>query len=202
MSGSEVVTLNVGGQRFNTLPSTLRRFPDSRLARLLDGSERELRSREGHLFVDRDGALFAHVLEFLRTQQLVLPPDFREYERLRREADFYELPALADLLGPESEPRPELVELRFQLQDARAFFRFFGSCSTTVEAFAARISLFAEQPPAAAGWGFVLSASRPLAILPLQRPSHHDLVFQCGTDYSAGNQFGARYVSINLTKEN
>nr|XP_033804155.1 potassium channel regulatory protein isoform X2 [Geotrypetes seraphini] len=192
MSGSEPVTLNVGGQRFSTLPQTLRRFPDSRLARMLDGSDAELRPRDGHVFIDRDGGLFVYVLEFLRTRRLALPADFQDHERLRREADFYELLALAELLGPERTPRPEVLELRFQLQDARAFFRLFGSCSTTVEALAARISLFVEQPSAAA-WGFAVPASKPLAVMPVQRPSHHDLVFQCGADYSASNQFGARY---------
>ncbi|XP_030056311.1 potassium channel regulatory protein [Microcaecilia unicolor] len=196
MSGSEPVTLNVGGQRFSTLAATLRRFPESRLARMLEGGDVELRPRDGFVFIDRDGALFVHVLEFLRTRRLALPPDFRDYERLRQEADFYELPALAELLGPERAPRLEVLELRFQLQDARAFFRLFGSCSATVEALAARISLFVEQPSAAAGWGFTVPASKPLAVLPVQRPSHHDLVFQCGADYSVSNQFGARYVSI------
>ncbi|KAJ1114814.1 hypothetical protein NDU88_003045 [Pleurodeles waltl] len=201
--GSEQpVTLNVGGQRFSTLPSTLRRVPDSRLARMLDGAaDSDLKPLGGgQFFVDRDGGLFALVLDYLRAGgQLCLPVGFRDYERLRREAEFYGLPALAELLAPEGalRPRPELLELRFMLQEGRGFFRLFCSNSGTLEAFAARLSLFvSEQPPQAGGmpWG---AAHRPLVPMPLQRPSHHDLIFQCGTELSpTGDQFGARYVSI------
>ncbi|XP_069061453.1 potassium channel regulatory protein isoform X2 [Pleurodeles waltl] len=197
--GSEQpVTLNVGGQRFSTLPSTLRRVPDSRLARMLDGAaDSDLKPLGGgQFFVDRDGGLFALVLDYLRAGgQLCLPVGFRDYERLRREAEFYGLPALAELLAPEGalRPRPELLELRFMLQEGRGFFRLFCSNSGTLEAFAARLSLFvSEQPPQAGGmpWG---AAHRPLVPMPLQRPSHHDLIFQCGTELSpTGDQFGAR----------
>ncbi|XP_078513499.1 potassium channel regulatory protein [Lissotriton helveticus] len=201
--GSEQpVTLNVGGQRFSTLPSTLRRVPDSRLARMLDGAaDSDLKPLNGgQFFVDRDGALFALVLDYLRAgSQLCLPAGFRDFERLRREADFYGLPALAELLAPEGalRPRPELLELRFVLQEGRGFFRIFCSNGGTVESLAARVSLFISEQPTQTGgvtWG---APQRPLVPMPLQRPSHHDLIFQCGTDFSSpGDQFGTRYVSI------
>nr|XP_032629985.1 potassium channel regulatory protein isoform X3 [Chelonoidis abingdonii] len=171
MSNQEIAILNVGGSKFTTWVSTLRRFPESRLARMLNGNDHEFRLVNGQFFVDRDGTLFNYILDFLRTLQLSLPTDFSDYQRLQREADFYELHSLADLLSQENllKPRPEILEVRFLLQETQAFFRVFGSCSNTIEL---------------------------LTPLPLERPSHHDLVFQCGTDYSAGDQLVTRYVSI------
>ncbi|XP_068123235.1 potassium channel regulatory protein [Hyperolius riggenbachi] len=198
MSNPEVVTLNVGGMKFTTSASTLQRFPESRLARMLDGSDRDFRIMNGQYFVDREGSLFSYILDYLRTSQLTLPSDFSDFQRLQREAEFYQLQALAEQLGQESvyKPRQEILEVRFQLQETYAFFRIFCSCSSTVEAFADRIVMFVEQPLGNQGWNFPFSNQKPLAPVPLQRPSHHDLVFQCGADYAAGDQTGPRYVSI------
>ncbi|CAH2224939.1 potassium channel regulatory [Pelobates cultripes] len=198
MSNQEVVTVNVGGTKFTTFPSTLMRFPESRLAHMLDGSDREFRMVNGQVFVDRDGTLFSYILDFLRTSQLSLPPDFSDYERLQREAEFYQLQNLADLLGHESfyRPRLEILEVRFLVQETHSYFRIFCSCSSTIEMLTDRVIMYVEQPIGGQSWTFPFSAQKPLAPVPLQRPSHHDLIFQCGTDYATGDQFGARYVSI------
>ncbi|XP_073518788.1 potassium channel regulatory protein [Phyllobates terribilis] len=198
MSNPEVITLNVGGMKFTTLPSTLLRFPESKLAHMLDGSDRDFRIVNGQYFVDRDGTLFSYVLDYLRTSQLTLPSDFSDYERLLREADFYQISSLAEQLGQESfyRPRMEILEVRFLLQETHSLFRVFGSCNSTIEALADRIVMYVEQPMGVQGWNFPYSSQKPMAPIPLQRPSHHDLMFQCGTDYSTGDQFGARYVSI------
>ncbi|KAE8627162.1 hypothetical protein XENTR_v10006890 [Xenopus tropicalis] len=198
MSNQELVTLNVGGMKFSTLSATLRRFPDSRLARMLDNADREIRIINGHYFIDRDGSLFSYILDYVRTSQLSLPSGFSEFERLQREAEFYQLLSLADLLSQDTlyRPRVEILEVRFLLQETHAFFRLFCSSSTTIEMMADRILMFAEQPMGSQGWSFPFSAQKPLAPVPLQRPSHHDVVFQCGTDYTNGEHVGARYVSI------
>lgn len=39
-----------------------------------------------HYFIDRDGKLFRYILNYLRTQRLVVPADFDEYEQLYEEA--------------------------------------------------------------------------------------------------------------------
>ncbi|XP_006000631.1 putative potassium channel regulatory protein [Latimeria chalumnae] len=195
MSNQEVVVLNVGGMKFTTFPSTLRRYPDSKLARMLDGSDPDFRVVNGQFFVDRDGSLFRHILEYLRTRHLTLPPDFFEYERLAKEADFYGLQSLADLLSQDSvRQRLEILEVRFSLQETHSFFRIFCSSSSTIEMLAGRISIFAEQP--VQSWSYPYPSQKPMAPVPLQRPSHHDLMFQCGTDYSGGEEFAARYASI------
>lgn len=194
MSNPEVITLNVGGLKFSTLASTLLRFPESKFAHMMDGSDQDFRIVNGQCFVDRDGTLFNYILDYLRTSQLTLPSDFSDLERLQREAEFYQIPSLAEQLGQESfyRPRMEILEVRFLLQETHAFFRVFCSCSSTIEALADRIVMYIEQPMGAQGWSFPYGSQKPMAPVPLQRPSHHDLVFQCGTDHSTGDQFGAR----------
>ncbi|NWI34373.1 KCNRG protein, partial [Sula dactylatra] len=194
MSDREVVVLSVGGVRFVTWASTLQQFPESRLARMLSDDDWEFKLVNGEFFVDRDGTLFSYIMEFLRTLQVSLPTDFSDYQRLQREAEFYGLYPLADLLSQEHllKPRLEILEVRFSLQEMQAFFRIFGSCSTTVETLAEQITVFTGQQ-SGQSWN---SPFPSLVPLPLERPSHHDMVFQCGTDYSAGDQLVARYVSI------
>jgi len=46
-------------------------------------------------FIDRDGALFRYVLDYLRNGRLVLPESFRELRRLEREAEFFQLSGLS-----------------------------------------------------------------------------------------------------------
>lgn len=147
MSSREVVVLSVGGVRFVTRAFTLQQFPESRLARMLNDDDREFKLVNGEFFVDRDGALFSYIMDFLRTLQVSLPTDFSDYQRLQREAEFYGLYPLADLLSQEHllKPRREILEVRFSLQEMQAFFRIFGSCSTTIEALAEQITVFTGQ---------------------------------------------------------
>ncbi|NXS54828.1 KCNRG protein, partial [Brachypteracias leptosomus] len=197
MSNREVVVLSVGGVRFVTQASTLQQFPESRLARMLNDEDWEFKLVNGEFFVDRDGTLFSYIMDFLRTLQVSLPTDFSDYQRLQREAEFYGLCPLANLLSQEHllKPRPEILEVRFSLQEMQAFFRIFGSCSSTVGTLAEQITVFTGQQ-SGQSWNSPFPSQKPLVPLPLERPSHHDMVFQCGTDYSAGDHFVARYVSI------
>lgn len=95
--------------------------------------------------------------------------------------------------------RPALVEVRFLSWNTQAFFRVFGSCSKTIEMLTGRITVFIKQSSASA-WSsdFLPSQINLLPLLP-QRPSYHDLVFQCGSDSMTDNQTGVRYfVLCNL----
>ena len=58
------------------------------------------RFRNGVYFIDRDGELFAYVLDYLRTGKLLLPECFRELARLREEVEFYRLEPLMHQLMP------------------------------------------------------------------------------------------------------
>lgn len=67
---SPVVQLNVGGHLYTTTLSTLRRYPDSRLAELFSGKPKLHTDAEGRFFIDRDGFHFRAILEFLRSDLL------------------------------------------------------------------------------------------------------------------------------------
>lgn len=194
MSSQELVTLNVGGKIFTTKISTIKQFPASRLAQMVDGQDQELKMVGGQIFVDRDGVLFSFILDFLRTHQLLLPTDFSDYLRLQREALFYELDSLVHLLNRHLlQKGPAVLEVHFLSRNTQAFFRVFGSCSKTIKMLTERITVFIEQPSALT-WN---SNSFPPQVtflpLPPQRPSYHDLVFQCGSDSTPENQTGVRY---------
>lgn len=69
-----------------------RRYPDSRLARMFNGSiPIVLDSLKQHYFIDRDGKMFRHILNFLRTNTLVIPKNFDEIDLLFEEAKFYDI---------------------------------------------------------------------------------------------------------------
>ncbi|CDW57112.1 BTB [Trichuris trichiura] len=54
-------------------------------------------------FFDRDGELFRYILEYMRNSCLVLPKNFRDYKALKKEAMFYKLKQLADLVQHDEE---------------------------------------------------------------------------------------------------
>jgi hypothetical protein len=58
---AQIIRLDVGGYKFSTTPDTVSREPDSHLAKLIAGFK-----GDGELFIDRDGRLFHHILNFLR----------------------------------------------------------------------------------------------------------------------------------------
>ncbi|XP_068571507.1 BTB/POZ domain-containing protein KCTD16a [Cebidichthys violaceus] len=102
---SDVIELNVGGQVYYTRHATLTSFPNSLLGKLFSnkkGSSNDLsRDFRGRYFIDRDGFLFRYVLDYLRDKQVVLPDHFPERGRLKREAEYFQLPDLAKLLSSE-----------------------------------------------------------------------------------------------------
>nr|XP_019952669.1 PREDICTED: BTB/POZ domain-containing protein KCTD16 isoform X2 [Paralichthys olivaceus] len=101
----DVVELNVGGQVYYTRHSTLVNNPNSLLGKLFsskkEASNDLARDPKGRYFIDRDGFLFRYVLDFLRDRQVVLPDHFPEKGRLRKEAEYFQLPDLVKLLSPE-----------------------------------------------------------------------------------------------------
>ena len=91
-----IVNLNVGGQMYTTSLASLTRFPESRLGIMFSGQVLVSRDTNGNFFIDRDGALFVHVLHYLRSNALRLPEYFDEHMKLKDEADFYQIPGLAE----------------------------------------------------------------------------------------------------------
>lgn len=92
----ELVELNVGGVFYTTYISTLTREKDSLLGQMFNGTSKNniVKDNKGKYFIDRDGVLFRYVLDYLRNQKLTLPENFHEKERLRQEAEYYQLPNL------------------------------------------------------------------------------------------------------------
>lgn len=97
-----LVEINVGGCLFTTKIKTLLTEEQSYFTKSLNASTDTFdicKDANGRLFIDRDGSLFKHVLDYLRNRYLVLPENFAEMRRLRSDAEFYELSGMLKLLG-------------------------------------------------------------------------------------------------------
>ncbi|XP_076323381.1 BTB/POZ domain-containing protein kctd15-like [Tachypleus tridentatus] len=93
------VHIDVGGTIYTSSLETLTKHPDSRLARMFNGSiPIVLDTLKQHYFIDRDGKMFRHVLNFLRTNKLSVSEDFKEQDLLLEEAKFYDIPPLVKML--------------------------------------------------------------------------------------------------------
>ena len=90
------ITLNVGGNIFVTTTNILSREKVSLLA---DIEKKDfLRDCNNHIFIDRNGDLFEHILNYLKTGLLDLPKNFDEYNQLRIEAMYFRLTRLASII--------------------------------------------------------------------------------------------------------
>lgn len=68
------------------------RYPESRLAKLFNGSiPIVLDSLKQHYFIDRDGNMFRHILNFMRNSRLLIAEDFCDLELLLEEAKYFEI---------------------------------------------------------------------------------------------------------------
>lgn len=115
MTQNSLIELNVGGVFYTTSKSTMARFENSMLYTIVNSEIPTLKDGQGRIFIDRDGAIFRHVLNFVRCGVLFLPDDFVEYEQLRQEADFYLIPELVesiDNLAKVEEPIKDKKEQR------------------------------------------------------------------------------------------
>ena len=88
---ADIVRLNVGGSLYDTSPSTLQM--SLYFQPFLDGRMRHGEDVDGRLFIDRDGNVFATLLNFMRTTKLFMPQKVIEDKRpmLMAEADFFGL---------------------------------------------------------------------------------------------------------------
>ncbi|CAL8071427.1 unnamed protein product [Calicophoron daubneyi] len=93
------VHIDVGGTLYTSSLETLTKYPKSRLSRMFNGAiPIVLDTMKQHYFIDRDGALFRHILNFLRTSQVNINPHFKELEQLLEEARYFELDEMAEEL--------------------------------------------------------------------------------------------------------
>jgi len=88
---SEIVSVNVGGTHFQTLRSTLCRFPGSMIEAMFSRWELPM-DDEGRAFIDRDPRFFACLLNFLRDPSAPIDlPGADDVVGLRREAEYFGL---------------------------------------------------------------------------------------------------------------
>ena len=98
-----ILNLNVGGIVYTTNLTTIKN--SKKLKQMFSGSEEIAQDSIGNYFIDRDGSLFRHVLNFLRTRKLCLPQPFDELEQLSAEADFYQVDNLTKAIQTLREDR-------------------------------------------------------------------------------------------------
>ncbi|KAI1697601.1 BTB/POZ domain-containing protein [Ditylenchus destructor] len=100
MSGSnsipncDWVRLNVGGKLFQTTKDTLSQYPESFLARMVNGDLQSEKDETGAFLIDRDPEHFRVILNYLRSP--VLECNKNVLKELLREADFYNILPLAN----------------------------------------------------------------------------------------------------------
>eukprot|EP01032_Pedospumella_encystans_P014702 gene14702-16865_t len=63
------IKLDVGGVKFTTSLTTLRRFPDTMIGAMFSGRHTMHLDEDGHYFLDRDGTHFRLILNFLRSPE-------------------------------------------------------------------------------------------------------------------------------------
>lgn len=90
-----IVTLSVGGTKYETTIDTLCRDPDSMLAAMFSGRHAAARNSKGHYFIDRDGKLFSYILNYLRNQQINIPAKkLKIIPDLILEAEYFQINSL------------------------------------------------------------------------------------------------------------
>nr|CAD7200679.1 unnamed protein product [Timema douglasi] len=68
------------------------RYPESRLAKLFNGSiPIVLDSLKQHYFIDRDGGMFRHILNFMRNSRLLIPENFADLDLLLEESRYFDI---------------------------------------------------------------------------------------------------------------
>ena len=107
MSNCELVRLNVGGTKYITEKTTLRKYPDSVLGAMFRGNITLSTDGDGYYFIDRCGHIFQYILQFLRSGKLVLPKGFCELELLEEEASFYEIEDLISTMNNHKSEKEE-----------------------------------------------------------------------------------------------
>ncbi|XP_065315213.1 uncharacterized protein LOC135924093 [Gordionus sp. m RMFG-2023] len=93
------VHIDVGGIQYTTTLQTLTKYPESIIAKLFNGTiPIVLDSFKQHYFLNRDGKIFRHILNFLRNGRLLLSSNFKEIDLLMEEAQFFEINPLIKAL--------------------------------------------------------------------------------------------------------
>jgi hypothetical protein len=97
---ADLVTFDVRGRIFRTTLTTLRRFPDSVLYKMVQYEQQRNRAtppeslNQKAFFIDRDPDLFAAILRYHDTEEYQTPPAHITPASLKLEAQYYNLQSL------------------------------------------------------------------------------------------------------------
>jgi hypothetical protein len=125
MASSKVI-LNVGGEKYTTSIDTLTAREQGTFFTDLFARQWQLERdpKDESIFIDRNGKLFTHILEYLRSG--TVPNNVKSDESLRQslvtEADFFRLPKLIDLLAKPTFPGTTLLESYEHKQKLNEFY--------------------------------------------------------------------------------
>ncbi|KAI6183408.1 Potassium voltage-gated channel protein Shaker [Aphelenchoides bicaudatus] len=108
LSDDEIVTINVSGMQYQTMDSTLRRFPDSLLGNP-NKRKRYFNSKTSEYFFDRHRPSFEAILHVYQTNGQVIRPESVPINLFLRELKFYEFNSdvLANFWESEGYQKPE-----------------------------------------------------------------------------------------------
>ncbi|CAF3384490.1 unnamed protein product [Rotaria sp. Silwood2] len=116
-SANGMIILNVGGEKYTTNVETLTREKNTFFTTLFSEQwQIERDPDDKSIFIDRNGKIFAHILEYYRTN---IVPDYvmndkSLVESLIIEAEYYRLHSLLEKLGVVYFPNGSLLELAHQ----------------------------------------------------------------------------------------
>lgn len=115
--GVRYVKLDVGGVYYTVSLNTLCKIKGSMLEAMFGGRFTIFSDKDGdnssRVFIDRDGTLFAYILEFLRDGEVLVGPNDPLPEKIAREASYYGLEESFKLSNPSSSESELFVELAF-----------------------------------------------------------------------------------------
>ena len=109
----DMIRLNIGGNYYSTSKSTLFAQRNSMLETMFSGYHKLTKSEDGSYFIDADGKHFGIILNHLRGRiqyATDLLEDRRTLLELRKEADFYNLIVLKDLIDICLDKHEDLVD--------------------------------------------------------------------------------------------
>jgi hypothetical protein len=92
---TEIVNLNVGGIQYSVARSTIMKYEETMLAKLV--SEKwNPQSSEAPIFIDRDGERFKFILDFYRDGEIIVPNTFA-IDAVKNDALYFGLPENANI---------------------------------------------------------------------------------------------------------
>lgn len=105
------VKINCGGKHFEVSRSLINQYPESMIGRLVSDTWQKSGHNEA-IFIDRDGDIFGHILNYMRYKSIELPTSLPKL-MFQRELDFYGLDHIGHI--KEESPVETLKEMKQNL---------------------------------------------------------------------------------------